>query len=59
MEQLKDQFLAHAEQVYPKEACGLVVCVDGREQYWPCQNLAGDDESARPVSFIGGGFCGC
>lgn len=32
----------HVESEYPKEACGLIVVVRGKERYLPCANVADD-----------------
>jgi proteasome lid subunit RPN8/RPN11 len=39
--------LAHAIECVPRESCGLVVIVRGKERYWPCQNIAVDDADFR------------
>ncbi len=35
--------IEHALREGPREACGLVVLVDGVEGYWPCRNVATSD----------------
>lgn len=40
---LTKSILAHAEQEYPRECCGLIVKIDKTKKYIPCTNMADKD----------------
>ena len=35
----KEEALAHAKDQDPKESCGLLLNIRGKEKYFPCQNF--------------------
>jgi len=36
----KTEAAKHAEECMPKESCGLLAVIKGKETYWPCKNIA-------------------
>ncbi len=36
----KEQAAIHADKQAPKESCGLLAIIKGKETYWPCKNLS-------------------
>ena len=43
LDSVKDEFVAHATRDFPREACGLVAIVKGKQQYYECKNIAEND----------------
>lgn len=39
-----DEIQAHFESEYPREACGVIGIVKGKKKYFPCENVAKDDD---------------
>ena len=39
----KEEALIHAKDQDPKEACGLLLNIRGKERYYPCRNLSMTD----------------
>lgn len=53
-EQSKSEFFEYAKTQYPKEACGVLVIVKGKERVFPCNNLSptpGDEFMMCPVDY--------
>ena len=36
----QEQALHHAKTLLPNESCGLVIDIDGKQEYYPCKNIA-------------------
>ena len=39
-DEVKQQFIQHAQRDAPREACGLVAVVKGKQRYYECKNIA-------------------
>lgn len=40
----EQEFRQHAEQEYPRECCGLIAVVKGKEKYFPCNNKSSNKD---------------
>ena len=40
----KDKAVEYAVNCLPKESCGLLAVINGKETFWPCKNLAEEPE---------------
>lgn len=54
-EQVKKEFLEQVEKELPRESCGLVAVIKGRQQYFSCKNIAENncDFILDPKDYIG------
>ena len=42
--QFFDEIQEHFEKEYPREGCGILAVVKGKKKWFPCTNIAADDE---------------
>jgi proteasome lid subunit RPN8/RPN11 len=49
-----EEIIAHFEKEYPREGCGIIGIVKGKKKWFPCNNLASEDEDfiLDPKEFI-------
>jgi len=49
-----DEIQKHFEENYPQEACGIIGIVKGKKKYFPCENLAKENEDfiLNPLDYI-------